>query len=108
MAPALQDGDWLVALRMGRVVPHRLVVVEGPGRPGFELVKRVTGVPGDARGGIVLGRDEYWVTGDREAASTDSRSFGPVRRSAIRGRVVLRYRPLRRFGPTPTVGGGSC
>jgi len=107
MAPALQDGEWLVAVRGRGIQPGVLVVVEHPDRPGFDLVKRVTGVPGDAMGALLLGPDEFWLTGDREEGSTDSRWFGPVGASAIRGVVVLRYRPLRRFGPIRAGGGGS-
>jgi type IV secretory pathway protease TraF len=33
------------------------------------------------------------VEGDRAEASTDSRAFGPVGRSSIRGSVVLVYAP---------------
>src|SRR5262245_52176221 len=46
MLPTLEPGDWALAVdtpvRVGDVV-----VVEHPRRPGFELVKRVTAMPGD-------------------------------------------------------------
>jgi hypothetical protein len=38
------------------------------------------------------------VLGDNRSESQDSRAFGPVRRAAIFGRVVLIYWPLGRFG----------
>ena len=105
MAPALHGGDWVMAVRPRRVRRGDVVVVEDPRAPGFELVKRVVGLPGDwlevsgchdedDAAGLVLGLDEYWVEGDAPGASTDSRTFGPVARSAIRGVVRLRYWPV--------------
>ena len=94
MEPTLHEGDWLVAF--ANEDPHAgdLVVVEHPERPGFELVKRLTGVPFDVVEGRTLAPDEWWVQGDAEEdATTDSRSFGPLRRSQIKGRVALTYLP---------------
>ena len=92
MEPSLHEGEWAVAVRR-RVRVGDVVVVEHPERQGFELAKRVTGAPGDAAHGRRLAADEWWVEGDRADASTDSRSFGPVRGSSIRGAVVLVYAP---------------
>ncbi len=36
-----------------------------------------------------LSEDEYLVFGDNRHASTDSRNFGPIKRSSIHGRAVL-------------------
>lgn len=45
---------------------------------------------------LTLGPDEYYVLGDNRNSSHDSRSIGPLRRKAIRGRVVcLMYRRIR-------------
>jgi signal peptidase I len=38
--------------------------------------------------------DEYFVMGDNRAFSYDSRAFGPVKKSAIIGRVLLRAWPV--------------
>ena len=90
------------------------------------FVKRVIGLPGDTVEGLegerllngqplhepyldparcrfkrtrpprTLGPDEYYVLGDNRDSSNDSRSVGPIRRRAIRGRVVcLVYRHVR-------------
>ena len=42
--------------------------------------------------------EEYFVMGDRREDSQDSRSFGPVHRDLIMGRVWLRYWPLQAWG----------
>ena len=89
-----------------------------------DLVKRVIGLPGDvisSRGGQVYidGRllhepflppgtvttgivtqkvppNEYFVMGDNRSDSQDSRYFGPISRSLLVGRVVLRIWPPSR------------
>jgi type IV secretory pathway protease TraF len=71
--------------------------MEHPLRPGFEMVKRVTGLPGDQVDGVVLGPDQYWVVGDRSVESTDSRTFGPVSAALFRGTIWLRYWPPGRL-----------
>ncbi|MDA1278696.1 MAG: signal peptidase I [Chloroflexi bacterium] len=98
--------------------PRRFDVVrlEDPLEPNHWILKRIVGLPGETvelRSGVlfvdeqpVVDRfaycpdpsadnnqwwprpDEYVVLGDNRAASTDSRKFGPVRRSAFRGRLV--------------------
>ena len=94
MLPTLRPGDWLIAVRATGAPMGALVVVDPPGRPGYEMVKRIAGAPGDRTADRSLGPDEYWVLGDNEEGSTDSRTFGPVSAASIRGRVVLRYWPL--------------
>jgi signal peptidase I len=41
--------------------------------------------------------NEYWVMGDNRTASRDSRSFGPIKKDTIVGRVFLRIWPLNRL-----------
>ncbi len=61
-----------------------------------------------------IGPGQLFVMGDHRAASADSRSFGPIEKSAVIGRAWLRYWPLSTFGilPTPTypapVGNGDA
>lgn len=46
---------------------------------------------------IILGEDEFFVLGDNRNSSKDSRSFGPVHRNFITGRVLLRGWPFNRI-----------
>jgi type IV secretory pathway protease TraF len=98
MAPVLLPEDWALVVTPRAYHQGDVVVVEHPGRPGYEMVKRLTAIPGDAVEGRVLGDDEYWIEGDFALASTDSRSFGPVTRDELRARVVLVYWPAERRG----------
>jgi signal peptidase I len=90
-----------------------------------DLVKRVIGLPGEtissAGGQVVINGkplkepwlvkgtvttgittqvippNEYFVMGDNRSDSQDSRFFGPIHRSLIVGRVVLKIWPLSSF-----------
>jgi signal peptidase I len=100
MRPTLSPGDWVLGLRRPqRIAAGDIVVLDLPGRPGFEIVKRVAAVGGDALetpdGPRTVGTDEVWVLGDDPAAgSVDSRHFGPVGRSSIQAKLIWRYQPL--------------
>ncbi len=88
MAPALEPGDRLVVVRLGRPRPGDLVALRDPGEPARLLVKRVAAV----------GPTGLEVRGDNPAASRDSRAFGSVTRSRVIGRAVYRYFPRSRVG----------
>jgi signal peptidase I len=96
MAPTLVPGDWALVVTPDRFHRDDVVVVEHPQRPGYEIVKRLIGMPGNTVGGRVLGDDEYWVEGDFAHRSTDSREFGPVSLANLKAKVVLVYWPLER------------
>jgi mitochondrial inner membrane protease subunit 2 len=101
MRPTLEPGDWAIAFRARRLHRGDVVVVEHPDRVGFELIKRVTHLPGDvAPDGLGL-VDRLWVEGDDPEGSSDSRSFGPLPMGLVRGRVWLVWWPpgrIRAFG----------
>jgi len=89
MRPALEPGDRLLVVGFLSVRPGDVVAVVDPRDGERVLVKRVAAIdPGD---GIT-------VLGDNPAASTDSRTFGPVRPDHVLGRAVYRYWPAERRG----------
>jgi signal peptidase I len=47
---------------------------------------------------MTLGADEYFVLGDNRAHASDSRSWGALPGSLIRGRPLFRYWPVTRVG----------
>jgi signal peptidase I len=88
MRPTLEPGDRLLVLAGRRIRAGDLVALADPRVPERTLVKRVGEVDGA----------NLTVLGDDPAASTDSRSFGPVPRAAVLGRAVYRYAPSTRAG----------
>jgi hypothetical protein len=57
MAPTLLPGDWALVVTPERFHRDDVVVVEHPQRPGYEIVKRLVGVPGSQVAGRELGED---------------------------------------------------
>ncbi|MBI1851885.1 MAG: signal peptidase I [Planctomycetes bacterium] len=95
-----------------------------PNPKGMDFIKRVVGLPGEKvmlRDGRVFVNDqeisgdfqpershddygerivpsgEYFVLGDNRPCSNDSRSFGMIKREAIRGKIRVRIWPLDHF-----------
>src|SRR3954452_5412393 len=85
MAPALRHGDQVMVWWGRRPRPRAgaVVLAELPGERGLGI-KRVSAVESTG---------ELWLEGDNPAGSTDSRQFGAVPASALRGRVLLRLWP---------------
>jgi signal peptidase I len=126
MEPHLRPGDYVVAQhRTGVLERGDIVIFDHPDAPGYELTKRVVGLPGEeivisngqvhVDGAVLaeswadgvtlpdsewsLGGDVVFVLGDNRAASSaDSRTIGPVQTTAIRWRVVARYWPAAAVG----------
>jgi nickel-type superoxide dismutase maturation protease len=95
MRPTLEPGDRLLVVRRRAYRPGAVVALADP-RDGRLLVKRVAAVTPDGR---------LIVTGDEPAASTDSRTFGPVPLGLVRGQAVHRNAPPGRTGRMPQPAG---
>lgn len=48
---------------------------------------------------VVLGQDEYFVSGDNRPFSSDSRAWGAITKNDIVGRVFFRYWPVTAISP---------
>jgi len=88
MLPALAHGDCVIvdshANSSRETRAGDIVLARDPREPTRTLVKRVSHLePGGA-----------WLLGDNPGSSTDSRTFGPVARKDILGRVRWRYWPV--------------
>jgi signal peptidase I len=105
--------SWIFAIR--DIQRGDIVVIHGPDDgtciADRYAVKRIVAIPGDvvpgqiaarahssARPGgtsrLVLGSDQYFALGDNPSDSCDSRAFGPIARSDIRGLVLLAQNSL--------------
>ena len=100
MHPVLAPDEWVLFDRLAYCLtgPSRgdIALARDP-RDGRYLIKRVAGVPGDRLDGRLLGADEYFLLGEAQDLSTDSRDFGPVGRRQLLGRGWLVYWPPDRF-----------
>ncbi len=86
MSPTLLDGDWLVVSWAAPKLKERKVyVIERADRPGVFVIKRLLEIGNGESAGKV------WVEGDNKA-STDSRQWGWISESELRGRVLFRYK----------------
>ena len=128
MMPNLKDGELIltekVSYRFSEPRRGDIIVFKAPRANDVDYIKRIIGLPGDniiiSSGSIyVNGRalkekyetqstgssvdltippNEYFVLGDNRGASSDSRTFGPIRRSVIEGRAWIVYWPIINLG----------
>ena len=108
MEPTFSDKNKILTSRaywlVGAIKDGDVVVVTNPEDTKGYLIKRVhrmggekvdfLNVPEDHRladGEYIVPADSVYVIGDNRAVSEDSRKFGPVKKSDILGKYVIRW-----------------
>lgn len=123
MYNTLNDNDIVLLSKLSSIDRFDIIVLKEDDN-NATIIKRVIGMPGDkvkirnnkiyinnkiiedeyAYGEtsdydeITLGDDEYFVLGDNRLISKDSRYFGAIKKSDIKGKAVFRLFPFTRFG----------
>lgn len=94
MEPTLHDGDYVLVDRGRRPEAGELAVAAPPGEPDLEVVKRVQRITED---------QAFWLISDNPEDGVDSRRWGLVPSTRIRGRVTLNLsRPTSSLRPRST------
>ena len=95
MAPTYSDHDIVLARKLygdNLNLEKGSVVIASEPTDNLKIVKRIGAVPGETieyQGKkIVLAEDEYFLLGDNEEVSYDSRSFGPIKEDRIMAIVI--------------------
>lgn len=124
MEPTLTPGDRVIVVKKDVLKRHDIVLVNAPEGKKEILTKRVVGLPSETievRDGNVYINEEklnepyikerptyellkekipegsYFLLGDNRNESEDSSVWGPVDISFIKGRIICRYWPLKKF-----------
>lgn len=125
MYPTIKTGSYEIALKDNYEIKRGdILTFKGPEGINFVLAKRLIGLPGetiefidskvyingdyysdpfksndswDPNMTFKLSDDEYFFMGDNRNNSIDSRCFGPIRKDAINGKVVLIITPWSIF-----------
>lgn len=123
MYPTLKGNEIMLLNKLGHIDRYDIVVLKKDGRDD-NLIKRIIGLPGetveimdnqvyindkkiDDKYGygvtynidkITLKDDEYFILGDNRAISLDSRVFGTIHKSEIKGTTNFIMYPFKSFG----------
>ena len=121
MSPTYNNGDYLLINKFDKNFARGDVVIfRTEKQPSSFLIKRIIGLPSekvDIQGGkvlingqvlnesyyngetvpdssVTLNQDQYFVLGDNRTKSFDSRSFGPITKSSIQGKIFYKVSGL--------------
>lgn len=123
MKNTLKNGDILLLYKLGSINRLDIIVLDEE-KDNEKIIKRVIGLPGETvaikKGKIyindkviddkyaygetsdydkvTLEDDEYFILGDNRLISKDSRYFGPIKESEIKGKIVFRLFPFTKIG----------
>ncbi len=123
MKTTLNNGDILLLYKLGKYNRSDVVVLK-EAMDNEIIIKRIVGMPGEiieivdntiyingeaiedkyAYGKTgdypktLLKEDEYFLLGDNRVVSKDSRIFGPVKKSSIKGKTIIRLFPFNKIG----------
>ncbi len=84
MLPVLKAGDLILLLKTQKLKAGQIAIAKRPDRPNLLVIKRVKSVT----------KNGYWLEGDNDTQSDDSRIFGEVDKNLILGKFIFRYWPL--------------
>jgi signal peptidase I len=109
MEPTFHNGDYLIvdelSYNFNEPQKNDVIIFRYPLEPSKYYIKRIEGLPGEkikTNGKeITLGENEYYVLGDNRGASSDSRSWGPLKENFIVGRAFVRLWPFNNLGVLP-------
>lgn len=123
MKNTLKNGDILLLYKLGSINRLDIIVLDEE-KDNEKIIKRVIGLPGETvaikKGKIyindkviddeyaygetsdydkvTLEDDEYFILGDNRLISKDSRYFGPIKKSEMKGKIVFRLFPFTKIG----------
>lgn len=123
MKNTLKNGDILLLYKLGSINRLDIIVLDEE-KDNEKIIKRVIGLPGETvaikKGKIYINNkviddeyaygetsdydkvtledDEYFILGDNRLISKDSRYFGPIKKSEIKGKIVFRVFPFTKIG----------
>ena len=123
MKNTLKNGDILLLYKLGSINRFDIIVLDEE-KDNEKIIKRVIGLPGETvaikKGKIyindkviddeyaygetsdydkvTLEDEEYFILGDNRLISKDSRYFGPIKKSEIKGKIVFRLFPFTKIG----------